>query len=93
MSLYYNILMKPVQSTNIKGIGFAESKLILQVQFNNGTVYQFYEVPEIIYNQFNAAQSKGRFFQMHVKDLYKFKKMPADYVPEYIKTGKASDGR
>ena len=40
---------KNVVSSNIKSIGYDESAMVLEVEFNNGAVYQYYNVPLYIY--------------------------------------------
>ena len=43
--------------------------MLLQVEFKNGSVYEYYEVPENVYVAFMNADSKGRF----IGNLYKYK--------------------
>ena len=58
-----------VKSSNIFAIGYDTNTKILQVEFKNGSVYEYYEVPENIYVAFMDADSKGRF----MGNLYKHK--------------------
>jgi len=64
-----NIIRIRVQSSNVFAIGYDKNSMILQVEFKNGSVYEYYEVPETIYVAFMNASSKGRF----VGNLYKYK--------------------
>ena len=40
-----------VQSSNICSIGYDENQSILQVEFNNGSIYNYYNVPRVIYSE------------------------------------------
>ena len=58
-----------VKSSNIFAIGYDKNTKILQVEFKNDAVYEYYEVPENIYVTLMNADSKGRF----MGNLYKHK--------------------
>jgi hypothetical protein len=64
-----------VHSSNISSIGYVQSTQVLEIEFNSGSIYQYYNVPESIYNGLMAASSHGIFFQDHVRTVYKFKKI------------------
>lgn len=58
---------------------FVRSSAISRIEWNNGTLsiwfhesgrYNYYGVPESVYNAFLAASSKGGFFNDHIKDRY-----------------------
>lgn len=51
------MIMKPVSSSNVACIGFENG--VLRVQFHNGYVYEYYNVPESVYKDFLHAPSKG----------------------------------
>jgi len=56
-----------VVSSNIRSIGYDASARVLEVEFNNGTVYQYYDVPEELYDGLMAAESHGKFFASYIK--------------------------
>ena len=58
-----------VKSSNVFAIGYNEETGTLQVEFKNGSVYEYYEVPENVFVTFMNAESKGRF----IRNLYKYK--------------------
>ena len=43
--------------------GYDEENYILTVQFRDGTLYNYYDVPPQMWNEFEAAESKGRFLE------------------------------
>jgi len=63
-----------VLSREIEWIGYDAGKNLLQVEFIAGGVYQYENVPESIYREFLAAPSHGRYFAMHIKGKYSYRK-------------------
>jgi len=52
-----------VDSSMISSIGYDQSSGTVEVEFrSNGQVWQYYDVPEITYNEFRAAGSLGKAF-------------------------------
>lgn len=39
-----------VSSSNIASIGYDASDMILEVEFLNGAIYQYYDVPQSVYD-------------------------------------------
>lgn len=56
-----------VESSNIKSIGYDGEKTLLEVEFNNGKVYQYHPVPYMLYKMVISAESIGRTFNEKVK--------------------------
>jgi hypothetical protein len=65
--------MEGVASSNINSIGW-ENKL-LNVEFKNGSVYQYEGVPKAVYDLLLSAESVGRTFNTLVKNSYTYKKI------------------
>lgn len=67
------IALTPVESSQIAAIGHDAATNTLAVQFKNkkglGNVYHYDNVPADVYQQFTAAESKGRFFGANIKDV------------------------
>ena len=55
----------PVISTNVSSIGYYNG--MIEVEFNNGSIYHYYGTTEILFNQFLNAPSKGRFIHYNLK--------------------------
>ena len=62
--------MKPVESSNIRAIGYDESKAELHVEFKGSGVYVYHDVPKETYDKFMAAESKGSFLAKNIKGVY-----------------------
>lgn len=63
----------PVTSSNIASMGYDDGTM--EVEFNNGGVYQYKDVPESIYNQCFNASSVGAFFAANIKNNYEWEKI------------------
>ncbi len=47
----------PVDSSNIADVGYDETSMTLEVGFNTGTIYQYFDVPQTVYQEFMSAGS------------------------------------
>ena len=63
---------KAVESTTVRSIGYDVRSKVLEVEFQSGTVYQHFDVPEAVHEEFLAADSKGKYFNLEIRDEYRF---------------------
>jgi hypothetical protein len=61
-----------VESSMIRSITWRRQ--VLKVTFQSGTVYHYALVPKDIYNAFLASESKGRYFNSHIKYQYAYRR-------------------
>ncbi len=47
----------------------------MEVKFISGDVYQYFNVPEYLFQQFLHASSYGRFLNDHVRYNYRYQKV------------------
>lgn len=66
---------KPVKSSNMKSIGYNETNKNLEIEFNNGSIYEYYKVPKEIHISLMNAPSHGKYFNQYIKKTYAFKKV------------------
>lgn len=59
-----------VDSSTVLSIGYEPTSSTLEVEFKNGGLYQYYNVPESIYQQLMASDSKGKFMHAYIKPAY-----------------------
>lgn len=64
-----------VASSNIASIGYDAPSQTLEVEFQGGAIYQYYGVPENMYDQLMQAGSKGRFLNMYIKNAYGYSRV------------------
>jgi len=57
---------QPVESSMIKAWAFDPLSLVLEIEFQNGRIYQYAEVPQFLAKGFEVARSKGEFFQKRI---------------------------
>ena len=63
------------ESSNISEIRYESSTSTLEVEFQNGGNYQYFDVPEHIWEAFKAADSKGQFLSQNIKGQYRYSKV------------------
>ena len=56
-----------VSSSNIASIGYDATTHVLEVEFNDGSVYQYSGVPKSVYRELMSAGSHGSYFDSYVK--------------------------
>lgn len=56
-----------VTSSNILSIGYDPANMILEVEFTTGAIYQYYDVPQSIYDGLMAADSHGTYLSAYIK--------------------------
>lgn len=66
---------QPVKSSNVTSVGWEPSDEdptigTLEVEFNNGKVYQYLEVPELAFETLMGASSVGRYLNQNIIGSY-----------------------
>ena len=56
-----------VSSSNLKDVGYDAPAQILEIGFINGRVYQYFDVPESVYDGLMSADSHGKYFDAEIK--------------------------
>jgi len=64
-----------VASSNIASIGYDVNTQTLEVEFFSGMIYQYYGVPEHLYDQLMQAGSKGRFLNAYIKNGFGYSRV------------------
>jgi len=57
----------PVSSTNLLSVGYDADSNVLEIEFQNGSIYQYFNVPAKIYSGLTSAASPGRYFDAYIK--------------------------
>lgn len=68
------IEMKPVQSSNIKAVGYEAESQTLAIQFGAGSVYHYSGVPSDVYDDLLKAESFGRFHAQNIKGKFEYER-------------------
>lgn len=65
----------PVQSSNVAEVGYEAYSMLLEVAFVSGSVYQYFDVPEAVYQELLRASSVGKFLNEHIKGSYRYARL------------------
>ena len=66
-----------VESTTVYSVGYDAKAGIVELEFRSGAVYQYLGVPANEYRELLGAPSKGKYFNLHIRDRYPFRRLPA----------------
>lgn len=61
---------KYIESSMLRSAGYDPNTSTLELEFNNGAVWQYYDFPESLWYEFDTADSKGKFFHREIKNQY-----------------------
>lgn len=64
-----------VSSSTIVSIGYDPSTETLEIEFRSGRIYQYYNVPEPVYQQLMEAPSKGQFHHTYIRNAYSYSRV------------------
>jgi|tagenome__1003787_1003787.scaffolds.fasta_scaffold20980650_5 hypothetical protein len=64
-----------VDSSSLSSVGYDAGSETLEVEFRNGGVYRYLEVPEDEWQSLQTAESKGHFLNTHIKPSYRYRKL------------------
>ena len=59
-----------VDSTTLASAGHDAKSAVLELQFRNGVVYQYFSVPLGVYQSLLWAPSKGAYFHHNIRGRY-----------------------
>ncbi len=65
----------PVDSSNLKSVGFDEKARVLEIEFHHGGIYHYHDVPAETHAALMKAESKGKYFQSHIRNKFRFEKI------------------
>lgn len=67
--------MIDVVSSTILSIGYNESLQTLRIQFHNGILYEYYNLPLVEFEQFMNSPSKGEYLSHNLRGKYPYNKI------------------
>ncbi len=60
------------ESSNIARIAYDEATQVLKVEFKNGSLYDYFDVPKQVFEGMRHAPSKGEYLAQQVKGRYRY---------------------
>lgn len=64
-----------VESSNICSVGYDLKSQTLEIEFLNGSVYQYFDVPQQIFDGLMSAESHGKYFVVNIRSNFKYVKL------------------
>ncbi|HVZ19253.1 MAG TPA: KTSC domain-containing protein [Terriglobales bacterium] len=61
-----------IVSSNISEAGFDPASRTLELMFVNGRVYQYFDVPQHVFDGLCNAPSAGQYFNQEIRGIYRF---------------------
>lgn len=64
-----------VQSNNLKEIAYDNLSNSLFIKFHHGRTYQYFDVPNNIYQALLNASSHGKFHHIYIKNKFRYQQI------------------
>lgn len=61
-----------VTSNNVASVGYDIGSMTLEVEFRNGSVYQYFDVPEPVFRELMSAASVGGYLNANIRNSYRY---------------------
>ena len=61
-----------LESSVVRAAGYT---YVLEIEFQSGRIYQYFDVPETIYTAFLESDSKGRYFNAHIRGKFPYREI------------------
>ena len=66
-----HIRRAPVESTALAAVGYSKKLRALEIEFRNGSIYRYLEIPLDVYEALLNAPSKARFYDENIRHKYR----------------------
>ena len=66
-----HIPRETVQSSAIAKVGYSKRRHILEIEFVNGAIYRYFDIPLSVHRDLMSAESKARFYDSNVRKHYR----------------------
>jgi lysyl-tRNA synthetase, class II len=61
-----------VDSTTLRRVGYDAERQLLQIEFQNLSIYQYFDVPAAVCEELMQAPSKGAYFNRSIRPKFNF---------------------
>lgn len=70
------IVRMPINSSSLASVGYDHFSGTLEIEFHDGAVYQYFDVPAYVYTGLMSMGSHGYYFQTFIKNGgYRYQKV------------------
>src|SRR5437763_15476789 len=70
-SIISHIRREPLASTALATAGYSKRLHVMEIEFCNGAVYRYLDVPIAVYRDFLSADSKAQYYDWNIKGRYR----------------------
>ena len=70
-----SMIRQPVASGNLQSVGYDPTSGILEIEFKNGSIYQYTGVPKGIYQELMTAPSHGKYHARYIRNRYPYSRI------------------
>jgi hypothetical protein len=67
--------LTPIDSKTLAFVSYDLGQRVLDLEFRRGAVYRYFDVPPSIHDALLAADSKGRFFNRHIRNHFRCQRL------------------
>lgn len=64
-----------VQSSNIVSVGYDAASSTMEIEFKDGRIYQYFDVPAQVYQDLVSAASVGTYFHQNVRGQFPYARL------------------
>jgi KTSC domain len=68
----------PRKSTMLVSAAYCPDRTILDLEFCDGTLYRFFDVPAACFERLMASDSKGAYFNRNIRNRFRHQLLTAD---------------
>jgi hypothetical protein len=61
-----------VESSALASVGYDSGTSLFEVELRNGRIYQYFAVPESVYDGLMSASGKGAYFNQNIRNAYSY---------------------
>ncbi len=65
----------PVNSSNLITVGYDAASQTLEVEFKDGTVYQYFDVSAVEHETLMGSESIGSYFNSSIRSSYRYARL------------------
>lgn len=63
-----------IDSSNLRKASYDTATKLLEVEFKNGIIYEYQEIPHIIFTRLRMNESQGKYFNSEISKKFKYTK-------------------
>lgn len=64
-----------LDSSTLLSVGYSGESRIMEITFQNGSIYRYFAVPSDVHEALLAASSKGRYFNAVIRPSFRYERL------------------